>query len=132
MWEILTSSITGSITKFFEYRQVKTEAKRAVEVAGLNNRARLLEGEQSHNSEMEMKQLEVAAPWMRRIIVAHILVLMDIAVVSPIYAQKIFTALDKVPTWIIGLFVTVFGFYFAIRKMSEIGTALVAKKFNKE
>lgn len=131
MWKILTSGITGTISKFFEYRTVKTEAKRAVEVAGLNNRARLLQGEQSHNSEMEMKQLEVASPWMRRIVALHILVLMDIAVVSPGYAQKIFTALDNVPVWVIGLFVTVFGFYFAVRKMGEIGTALVAKKFIK-
>jgi len=94
-------------------------------MAVLTNKQRLAEDKQSHNNAKEMKQLEVASPWMRRIVAAHVLILIDIAVINPAYANKIFTSLDNVPDWVIGLFGVVFGFYLALNKLSDYGAGLV-------
>jgi hypothetical protein len=122
----IVSPVT-EIVKGYQKRKTQiTQAKHEVKMSTLKNRQRLAESEQTHNSDQEMKMLEMARPWMRWVIAGHIMVLIDIAVIDPEYAMAVFEALKGIPDWTIGLFTVVFGFYFAVTKLTEHGANLVS------
>lgn len=102
------------------------QAEHEVKVSILANKARLAIDAQTHNSLKEMKQLEVASPWVRWVITAHILAVLDVGVFFPEKAAEVYQNLELMPTWLVGLFITVFGFYFAVSKLSENGASMVA------
>jgi|GEM_PF-6844044 len=121
----IVAPIAGAFNKYQERKQSIKDAEHEVNMAILSNKARLALDSQTHNSSMEMKKLEVAKPWMRQVVALHVLVLVDVAVFFPEKAVEVFGALKAMPDWCVGLFVTVFGFYFAVNKLSEYGGELV-------
>jgi hypothetical protein len=124
--------IAGYFKQKLQNKRAETQQKHNVNMAVLQNRQRLAASEQTHNSDMEMKQLEVARPWMRWVVAGHVMVLLDVAVIKPEYADRVFKALDGVPTWLIGLYITIFGFYFAKNKLSDAGAAMASKWRSKD
>jgi len=121
----IVAPIAGTVTQWQNHRAEIKQQEHELKMSVLKNKARLAESQQTHNSNKEMRQLEVASPWMRRIVASHVLVLIDVAVINPTYANKIFASLNNVPTWVIGLYVTVFGFYLAKEQLSDYGAGLV-------
>lgn len=106
-------------------KQEMKKAKHDLDVAIIQNKQRLAENTLSHNTNKEMEMLRVARPWMRWVITAHIMVLIDVCVVMPEHAKTVFATLENMPSWVVGLFVTVFGFYFAVNQLTEHGGTLV-------
>lgn len=107
------------------------QAEHEVQVSILGAKARLAEGAQSHNNSKELRTLEKASPWVRWIITFHVLALFDVGILYPERALVIYQNLESMPIWVVGLFVTVFGFYFAVTKITDVGAGML-KKWKKE
>jgi uncharacterized membrane protein len=121
----LISPITELAKGYQERKKQIKEAEHEVKMSVIKNRQRLAEETQSHNSDKEMLMLEKATPWVRWVITFHILALVDVSVLFPAHAVIVFDALESMPKWVVGLFVTIFGFYFAVSKLTEHGADLV-------
>lgn len=113
-------------SQWLDHRKQIADAKADLELAIINNKARLAESTESHNSEKEMKTLEIATPWVRWVIVFHVLALFDVGILWPERAVEVYENLAKMPEWVVGLFVTIFGFYFVVSKLSDKGADMVA------
>lgn len=121
----LVSPITGIATTALQHRQEKKMAEHNLRVSIINNKARLAQDEQTHNSTKEMRQLEVASPWVRWVIVGHVLALLDVGIFYPEKAAEVYENLNKMPEWVVGLFLTIFGFYFAVTKITENASGMI-------
>ena len=128
----LIAPVANGINAWQERKQEIKMAKHNLDVAIITNKARLAADLQSHNSNKEMEMLRVARPWMRWVIAGHIMALIDVAVIDPAYAKAVFNTLENIPTWIAGLFMTIFGFYFAVNTLTQTGGSLVAKWKDKQ
>ena len=121
----LIKPVTGIVTQGMKQRAEKKLAEHTLKVAIITNKARLASDAQSHNNTKEMKQLEVASPWVRWVIVAHILALLDVAILDPVRANVVYDTLNNLPEWVVGLFLTIFGFYFAVTKITENASSMI-------
>lgn len=122
----LLKPVTEIGKQYMQNKAEKNQASHELEIAILQHKAALALSEQSHNNAKELKTLEVASPMVRWIIVGHVMVLMDSAIFYPEAAARTFKQLGEMPEWVIGLFVTVFGFYFAVTKLTETGADMIA------
>lgn len=122
----LIKPITGIATQALKNRAEKKMAEHTLKVNIIQNKARLAQDELTHNNVKEMRQLEVASPWVRWVIVAHVLALLDVGIFFPEKAMQVYANLDAMPEWVVGLFLTIFGFYFAVTKISENASSMIA------
>lgn len=122
----LIAPITNIGTQYLKNRAAVKQAEADLKVKVIESKARLAEGEQSHNNAKELKQLEKASPWVRWVIVGHVLALFDVGILDPQRAATLYENLEKMPSWVVGLFVSVFAFYFAVDRLSEKGADLVS------
>jgi hypothetical protein len=130
MWSWLTALLApiGNIaTTALENKAAKVAQKHTVEMAIMQNKARLASDEHSYNSAKEMQMLTVARPWMRWLIVMHVVGLIDVIVISPRHGTLVLEQLDKMPQWLVGLYITIFGFYFAVNALTGMGTDMISK-----
>lgn len=129
MWgwvKALVSPIADIGTQYLENKKALAQAEADRKIAIVKSKARLAEGEQTHNNAKELKTLEKASPWVRWVIVGHVLALFDVGILYPDRAVIIYKNLEAMPDWVVGLFVTVFAFYFAVDRLSEKGADLVS------
>lgn len=120
-------------TQYLKNRAAVKQAENDVKVSILGAKARLAESELSHNNSKELATLEKASPWVRWIITFHVLALFDVGILWPERALVVYNNLESMPLWVVGLFVTVFGFYFAVTRITEVGAGMLSKwNANKE
>lgn len=134
---LVLSPITEIGKQWLQNRAAIKDAEATLKVKIIESKAKLAESEQTHNNAKELKTLEVAAPWVRWVIVGHVLALFDVGIFYPERAEILYRNLESMPGWVVGLFVTVFGFYFAVDRISQGGADLISswrgtKKITKE
>lgn len=122
----LLSPVAEVGKQYLDNKKAKAQAEAELTLAIIKNKARLAESEESHNSMREMKQLEVATPWVRWVIVGHVLALFDVGILNPELAKEVYANFNLMPEWVVGLFVSVFAFYFAVARLADRGADLVA------
>ena len=119
-------------SQYMANRAAVSQAEHQVKVSILGAKARLAEGAQSHNNSKELRTLEKASPWVRWVITFHVLALFDVGILYPDRALIVYENLEAMPVWVVGLFVTVFGFYFAVTKITDAGAGMLHRWKSKE
>jgi len=127
MWAWLTNLLKpiGDIgTQALKNRAQRKKAEHLASMALIRNKYNLALNSQTAGQDKEIMMLQVAKPWMRWIIAGHVFALIDITIYDPLWASDVFQSLSTVPNWVIGLFLTIMGFYFAVSDMMKQGVTL--------
>lgn len=96
------------------------EGRQKLQQAEVNNRARLLESEASHNSEWEMAQIVDKDKWLRRISFSILSAPFLYAAYDPFVVKDYFEiALSTMPEWYIQMYVAVIGSVWGISAMKN-------------
>lgn len=102
------------------------KAKQDRELAALENQARLLRDEQSHNSAWEMASLRDADKWLRRISFAIFSFPIVYAAVNPTGVAFYFnTALAALPDWYVKTYMGIIGGIWGIASLKDAIPAIV-------
>lgn len=124
MWSLVTGLISEVIGGVRDRSKAKHERKMAVE----KRKTDLAKGEQSHNHTWELAALqdEDGGAWLARwfFIVFYTLPVIYTCF-DPNEGEAIWKALEEVPSWVIGVVVTMTGWAFAAKPLQNAGAGLV-------
>lgn len=116
------ASLAGSV---IEKRAEKSAAKHKLDVAVLNNKARLAQAKESHNSEWEMAQLQDKDKYLRWFSYTMFTAPIVITVLAPEYGRRIFENLEYVPEWMVQVFIAMNGAVWGISSMKNVVPGMI-------
>ena len=125
----IVSAGIGLVTQWLKGRSELKQLEQAQKASEVKQRTRLIVSEQTNNHAWELAALSVDRLGSLRlasfVLYTGVLVL---AVVSPEYAQQVWTALNGVPEWIIGVQMTMTGFIWAARPIANLGAGMIQRQ----
>lgn len=118
---MIWSSLINGVVSLFTARQAQKKAE-------IDNKARLLRDENSHNSSWEMAALSADRLSLLRncsfiLFTAPVLY----TVYDPAAAGAVWVSLDSVPDWIIGVQMAMTGFIWAAKPVANMGAAIIGR-----
>jgi len=125
------SGLIGLIGTWLKGRKDKHKAKLEIELAEMQNKARLLADKESNNHAWEMANLTDKDKWLRRISFAMFASPFVVALVAPDHVAAYFnTAIDSVPVWWQKTFMSITGGIWGLSSLKNIlpGVVDVFKK----
>lgn len=122
----LFSSVTSFITTWLTGRQQKQKAKLEMQLAEMNNKARLLADKENNNHAWEMANLMDKDKWLRRISFAMFSSPFLVALISPEHVAIYFnTAIKSVPVWWQQTFMAITGGIWGLSSLKNIVPAVM-------
>lgn len=127
MITVITSAF-GLFTQWLKGRSDLQKLEQEQKASEVRQRTALIQSETDNNHAWELaalsadrlSSLRLASFWLY----TGLLVL---AIVAPDYAAKVWTALDSVPNWIIGVQMTMVGYIWAAKPIANLGAGIVQK-----
>ena len=103
-------------------------AKQKQKTAEIENKARLLGDRESNNSSWEMAALAAdRLAWLRMFSFWLFTAPVLYTVYDPEQAEAVWLALETVPDWVIGVQMSITGFIWAAKPISNLGAAIIGK-----
>ena len=100
MWNFLFGGISSLVKTWLDGRNKKSQAKLEIQLAEMQNKARLLADKQSNNHAWEMANLMDKDKWLRRLSFTMFSAPFLVAIVAPAHVADYFQhAIDAVPLW---------------------------------
>lgn len=118
------SAIAGVFKEGFSFWKEKNKAKHEMQLAGINNRTRLLLSEQEANHEWEMKALETSSKSLKHMSFFLFAGPVLITVVNPTYGAQIWTNLELVPQGFMQIYYAITGAIWGVAALKDHGVAL--------
>ncbi len=127
MIPVITSAL-GLLTQWIKGRSDLQKLEQEQKASEVRQRTALIQSETDNNHAWELaalsadrlSSLRLASFWLY----TGLLVL---AIVAPDYAATVWTALDSVPNWIIGVQMTMVGYIWAAKPIANLGAGIVQK-----
>lgn len=119
----MIGTVISLVKEGFGYYKDTRKAKHEMKMAGIKNRQRLLEDEQTNNHEWEMKALETSSrglKWMSFILFSAPIV---ITVVSPVQGGEIWKNLQLVPEGFLQIYYGITGAVWGLASLKDHGVA---------
>lgn len=115
------TAFTSLVSNWFQNKIQKQKAQHELDVAELQNKARLMLDEQSNNHAWEMANLQDKDKWLRRISFTMFSAPLVIAIFSPHQIKDYFDiALSSVPEWWLKTFVAINGAVWGIANLKNV------------
>lgn len=111
--------------------KAKQQATHNREMAVEQRRTDLAKGEQSHNHSWELAALsdsDGGAKWARWFFIIFYTLPVVYTCIDPVEGTKIWKSLEEVPTWIIGVVVTMTGWAFAAKSLQGVGAGMIGSR----
>ena len=125
----LVTAGLGLVQTIFTEKQKTARAKEQNKRAASEERTKLIQCKQSNNAAWEIAVLEEDnLGWLRFISFTLVIVPVVVTVFDPDYGKEIWGTLETVPTWVIGLLVTMYGFIWASKELNQAGARRAATK----
>ena len=121
----LVTAISGVASSAIQARTEKTQAQHKLELAVLENKARLAAAEHSANSSWEMAQLEDKDKWLRWFSYSMFTAPVVITVVSPEWGRAIFENLEYAPSWVVEVWIAMNGAVWGLSSLKNVVPSVV-------
>lgn len=114
------------VKEAFSFWKDKKKAKHIMQMAGIENRTRLLLSEQEANHEWEMKALETSSKPLKHMSFALFAGPVLITIISPTYGGQIWTNLELVPDGFMQIYYAITGAIWGIAALKDHGVGLTS------
>lgn len=127
----LLTFLPDIIKEAFGYWKDKKKAKHTMQMAGIENRTRLLLSEQEANHEWEMKALETSPSGLKHMSFLLFAGPVVITVINPTYGAEIWQNLAHVPEGFMHIYYAITGAIWGVAALKDHGVALKTLLGNK-
>ena len=118
--------IAAPVKIWLQTRKEKAQAKANLDIAVINNKARLASDKQSNNHEWEMASLQDKDKGLRYISYSIFALPILITVTVPEHGAEIFNNLELVPDWWVKTFVSINGGVWGVIELKRAAPALIS------
>ena len=125
MWQALISPIASLAGSVIEKRAEKAQAKHKLELAVIENKARLAISKSEHNQAWEMAQLEDKDKVLRWFSYTMFTAPIVITVVSPEWGKQIFQNLEYAPSWVVEVWIAMNGAVWGLSSLKNVVPSFV-------
>lgn len=123
---VFISAISKPLLSWITARSEIKAAEHRQKIAAIERKAELLSDKESYNNTWELSALEKSSNALRWWFVILYSVPVAITLVLPDYGVKMWHSLEAVPSWVIGVILSMTGFSFGSAPAKHIGASLMA------
>ena len=116
------ASLAGQVV---EKRAEKAAAKHKLDLAVIENKARLAQSKHDANSDWEMAQLQDKDKFLRWFSYTLFTAPIVITVLAPEYGRRIFENLEYVPEWMVQVFIAMNGAVWGLSSLKNVAPSVV-------
>lgn len=126
MLKALLGPIASLAGQVVEKRAEKSAAKHKLDLAVIENKARLAQSKHDANSDWEMAQLQDKDKFLRWFSYTMFTAPIVITVIAPEYGRRIFENLEYVPEWMVQVFIAMNGAVWGLSSLKNVAPSVVA------
>ena len=127
MFKSLIAPFTSLAGQVLKTRAEKSEAKHKLEMAVLENKARLASAVSEHNSEWELANLQDKDKWLRWFSYSMFTAPIVITVISPEWGRQIFVNLEYAPSWVVEVWIAMNGAVWGLSSLKNVVPSVVGQ-----
>ena len=125
MIQALIGPVANLAGSWLKGRAAKSQAKRDLELAIIQNKTRLALSENEANHEWEMAQLQDKDKWLRYFSYTMFTAPIVVMVVAPEHGKRIFENLDYVPSWLVEIWIALNGAIWGLSSLKGVVPSVV-------
>jgi len=127
MLQALIGPIAGLASSFVNKQAEKAQAKHKLEMAIIENKARLAAAKDQSNADWEMAQLEDKDKILRWFSYTMFTAPIVITVVSPEWGKQIFQNLEYAPSWVVEVWIAMNGAVWGLSSLKNVVPSVVGQ-----
>jgi len=127
MLQALIGPIAGLASSFVNKQAEKAQAKHKLEMAIIENKARLAAAKDQANADWEMAQLEDKDKILRWFSYTMFTAPIVITVVSPEWGKQIFQNLEYAPSWVVEVWIAMNGAVWGLSSLKNVVPSVVGQ-----
>lgn len=127
MLQALIGPIAGLASTFINKQAEKSQAKHKLELAIIENKARLAAAKDQANADWEMAQLEDKDKILRWFSYTMFTAPIVITVVSPEWGKQIFQNLEYAPSWVVEVWIAMNGAVWGLSSLKNVVPSVVGQ-----
>lgn len=127
MLQALIGPIAGLASSFMNKQAEKAQAKHKLEMAIIENKARLAAAKDQANADWEMAQLEDKDKVLRWFSYTMFTAPIVITVVSPEWGKQIFQNLEYAPSWVVEVWIAMNGAVWGLSSLKNVVPSVVGQ-----
>lgn len=127
MLQTLIGPIAGLASSFMNKQAEKAQAKHKLEMAIIENKARLAAAKDQANADWEMAQLEDKDKILRWFSYTMFTAPIVITVVSPEWGKQIFQNLEYAPSWVVEVWIAMNGAVWGLSSLKNVVPSVVGQ-----